>query len=84
MKQHPMDTFARELRGALNAGAFAHCSQIELSDGVTVNSERMARIVLVDFERFVAGTADGRFPDDQVVQLFDDLKRLHSFVLARA
>jgi hypothetical protein len=77
MGRHPMETFARELREALESGAFARSDRVELSDGVTVNPTRMARIVLVDFERVARGQHRGWLAEGEEQALYEDLLRLH-------
>jgi len=62
-----------ELREALTSGAFAHCSRVQLSDGVTIDSERMARIVLADFERIAQGTSSTWRIVGEEPELYDDL-----------
>ena len=47
-----------------------------MSDGVTVDAERMARIVLVDVERIAAGTPAGWLTEGDERVLYDDLLRL--------
>jgi len=76
MGQHPMETFAHELRAALESGALAHRGRVQLSDGVTVDSERMARIILADFERITQGEPEGWLTEQEEYELYDDLRRL--------
>ena len=68
--------FAHELREALRRGAFAHSGRVEMADGMTVDAERMARIVLVDVERIAAGTPAGWLTEGDERGLYDDLLRL--------
>jgi hypothetical protein len=80
-RQHLLETFARELRGALDSGALAHRGRVELSDGVTVSFARMTRIVLTDFERIVKLLPDERISEADEQQLYDDLTHLHTLAL---
>ena len=76
MRQQPMETFARELREALDSGAFIDCGRVELNDGVTVDPQRMARIVLVDFERIDREECGVWLTEGEQQALYDDLLRL--------
>jgi hypothetical protein len=84
MQIHPLETFARELRACLASGALAHRGRIELSDGVSVDFERMARIVLTDFERVALRVGSDWFTEDVERALYGDLLRLHALTLAPA
>ena len=59
MSVQELSALALELRAVLKSGAFAQRGRVALNDGVTVNPERMARIILVDIER-VARNDHGR------------------------
>ena len=74
--QHRLEACARELREALDAGALAHRHRAELSDGVTVNPERMARIVLADIDRLARTGDRGWLTELEEQRLYDDLLRL--------
>ena len=76
-----METFAHELREALDSGALAQRGRVDLSDGATVDAERMARIVLADFDRTVKHRPDEPILVDDEQQLYDDLMRLHELAL---
>ena len=78
-----METFAHELQESLASGSLTQRGQVELSDGVTVNFERMARIVLADFGRLMKQTPNHPISDDEQ-QLYDDLLRLHALALTPA
>ena len=67
---------ALELREALSSGAFARHGRVKLSDGVTVDPERMARIVLVDIERGARDGHGGWLTEDDEHALHDDVRRL--------
>jgi len=67
---------ALELRERLDAGAFAGLGRVELSDGTTVNSERMARIILADVEHIARNTHGGWLMEGEEQTLHDDLLRL--------
>jgi hypothetical protein len=71
-----METLARDLREALASGAFAHHGRVELSDGMTVDPERMARIVLADFERINRDGHDSGSTASEQLTLYDDMLRL--------
>jgi hypothetical protein len=73
MGQQHLETFARELREALDCGALAHCHRVALSDGVTVNPERMARVVLADIDRLARTDGRGRLTEREAQELHDDL-----------
>jgi hypothetical protein len=77
-----MESVARELGEALDSGALTQRGRVELSDGVTVSFERMARIVLADFERIAERLADERISEADERQLHDDLTHLHALALA--
>jgi hypothetical protein len=78
--QHRLETLARDLHGALDSGALAHCHRVELSDGVTVNPERMARIVLADIDRLTRTDDRGWLTELEEQRLYDDLLRLLTLV----
>ena len=80
-RQHLLETFAHELREALDSGALAHRGRAELSDGVTVSFERMTRIVLADFERIAKRPPGDPISESDERQLYDDLTRLHALAL---
>jgi hypothetical protein len=67
---------ALELREALSSGAFARPCRVEMSDGMIIDPERMARIVLVDIERGVRDGHGGWLTEDDEHALYDDLRRL--------
>ena len=64
---------ALELREALSSGAFARHGRIEMSDGVTVDPERMARIVLVDIEHLAQGRHGDWITEDEEQRIYADL-----------
>jgi hypothetical protein len=76
MQTQTLEPLDRELRDALERGALAHRGRLEMSDGVTVEPERMARIVLVDLERIAGGTSGAWLPEGCDRELYDDLLRL--------
>ena len=76
MQPQALEPLARELRDALERGALAHHGRVEMSDGVTVEPERMARIVLVDLERIAGGTPGAWLTEAYERDLYDDLRRL--------
>ena len=76
LRQQQLETFARELREALDSGALAHHHRVELSDGVTVNPERMARIVLADLDRLARTDDRAWLTEFEEQKLYDDLLRL--------
>jgi hypothetical protein len=76
MQTPALDHLARELREALQRGALAHHGRVELSDGVTVDAERMAGIVLVGVERIAGGTPGSWLSVSHERELYDDLLRL--------
>ncbi len=78
--QQRLETLAHELHEALDSGALAHCHRVELSDGVTVNPERIARIVLADIDRLARTGDRGRLTEFEEQTLYDDLLRLLALV----
>jgi hypothetical protein len=78
--QQRLETLARELHEALDSGALAHCHRIDLSDGVTVNPERMARIVLADIDRLARTDDRAWMTELEEQKLYDDLLRLLALV----
>ena len=84
MHEHPLAPLARELRACLASGALAARSRVELSDGVIVDFERMARIVLADFERAARATNGNGITEGEEQELYNDLLRLHSLAFAPA
>ena len=77
MSTQELSLLARELQESLVSGSLAQRGRVDLSDGVTVTFERMARIVLADFDRLMKQTPDDPISDDAEQQLYDDLLRLH-------
>jgi hypothetical protein len=73
-----IEHLARELREACDSGALAHRGRVQLSDGVTVDFERMARIVLADFERIAQGRYSEWITEGEEQELYADLVRLHA------
>ena len=73
MGQQQLEILAHELREALGAGAFAHRGRVALSDGVTVDPERMARIVLADLKRISRGGHNSWVTPGEEQALYDDL-----------
>ena len=76
MPVQELSPLALELREALGSGAFDRRGRVALSDGLTVDPERMARIILVDIEH---GARDGQamwLTEDEERVLYDDLLRL--------
>jgi hypothetical protein len=80
LRQQHLETFARKLREALDSGVLAHCHRVELSDGVTVNPERMARIVLADLDRLARTDDRGWLTEFEEQKLYEDLLRLLALV----
>ena len=80
-RQHVMGILAHELGAVLSSGALARRGRVELSDGITVGFERMARIVLADVQRNAGRLADGRISEADERQLYDDLTHLHALAL---
>jgi hypothetical protein len=80
-RQQFMRLLAHELREELESGALARRGRVELSDGVTVSFERMARIVLTDVARIVERRADTPSSEADEQQLYDDLTHLHALAL---
>ncbi len=76
MQPHQLVRLARDLRERLTSGTLAQRGQVELSDGMTINPERMARIVLVDIERVIQGKHSEWITEGQDEILYDDLLRL--------
>jgi hypothetical protein len=76
MQEHLLESLARELREHLASGALAHRGRVELSDGLTIDPERMARIVLTDSERVTQGRYSAWITEGQEETLYDDLLRL--------
>lgn len=81
LRRQQLETFARELREGLESGALAHCHRIELSDGMTVDPERMARIVLADLDRLARTDDRGWLTEFEEQKLYEDL--LHLLAMAR-
>src|SRR5215217_6519653 len=73
MTRQSMDTLTGELRKALTAGAFTRRGRVALSDGVTVDPERMARIILVDIEHLAQGRHADWITKDEEQRIYDDL-----------
>ena len=71
---------ALELRNRLDSGALAGLGRVHLSDGVTVDAERMARIVLADIHRITRDDPPGWLTDNERQDLHDDLLRLLALV----
>ena len=71
---------ALELRIRLYSGAFSGLGRVRLSDGVTVDAERMARIVLADIYRITRDDPPGWLTDGERQDLHDDLLRLLALV----
>ena len=80
-RQQFMKLLAHELGEELGSGALARRGRVELTDGVTVSFERMARIVLTDFGRIVERPADERISEADEQQLYDDLTHLHALAM---
>jgi hypothetical protein len=77
MRVQALAPLALLLREHLDAGALAGLGRVEMSDGVTVDPERMARIVLADLDRI--GGWDW-LTDRDKQNLHDDLLRLLALV----
>jgi hypothetical protein len=60
MQTRAREHVIRELRAALPSSALADCGRVEMSDGMTIDAERMARMVLVDLEYVARGTPGAR------------------------
>ena len=73
MSQHPLESVAHELHEALESGALARLGRVALSDGVAVDPERMARIILADVERSARGQRSAWLTEDEEQKLTDDL-----------
>ena len=76
MQTQAREHLIRELRDALSSGALAHCGRVEMCDGMTVDAERMARMVLVDLEYVSRGTSGACLAAGYERVLYDDLLRL--------
>ena len=73
MTRQSIENLIGDLRDALNSGAFAGRGRVVLSDGATVDPERMARIILADFERSTRDDYSGGLTEDDERVLYDDL-----------
>jgi len=78
-----LERYARELKEYLASGALMGSGAVELTDGLVVDVERMARITLAEFERLASGTSQTSSIQEHQ-QLYADLERLHAFVLSRS
>jgi hypothetical protein len=76
MQTQAREHLIRELHDALASGALAHCGRVEISDGMTVDAERMARIVLVELEYVARGTPGACLAAGYERVLYDDMLRL--------
>ena len=63
----------QELRDALESGVLTHRERVTLGDGVIVNPERMARIILTDYERVRRAAPGGWLVGAELDRLHDDL-----------
>ena len=82
MRAQALASLARELQQHLNTGALATVGRVELSDGVTVDAQRMARIVLSDVSRIARGHPPDWLTDRERQDLQEDLLRLIASVPA--
>ena len=82
MKGPALASRARELQQHLDIGVLTTLGRVELSDGVTVDAERMARIVLSDGARVIRGHPSDWLTVREQRDLQDDLMRL--LILASA
>ena len=80
-RQQFMKLLAHELGEELDSGALARRGRVELTGGVTVSFERMARIVLTDVARVMERPADQPISETYEQQLYDDLTHLHALAL---
>ena len=77
MTVHTLAQLALELRDRLTGDDLTGLGRIELSDGVSVDAERMARIVLADLGR---RDLPEWLTERELQQLRDDLLRLLALV----
>ena len=80
MQVQALAPLARALRERLEAGALTGIGRIELSDGATVDPERMARIILTDLDRITRVGRSDWLTDREERELHDDLLRLLALV----
>ena len=71
-----MEHLLQELGGALESGVLAQRGPVALGDGISVESARMARIILGDYERIRRAPSGGWLAAAEVQTLHDDLLRL--------
>ena len=80
MRVQALAPLALVLRDHLKADAFAKLGRVELSDGATVDAERMARIILADVDRLARDDPHRWLTEREEQDLHDDLVRLLALV----
>lgn len=75
-QHHPLASLARDLREVLASGALTRHGRVAMSDGLIIEPERMARLVLSDFERIVRDGHDSGSTASDELALYDDMLRL--------
>jgi hypothetical protein len=80
MRVQVLAPLALELRNRLDSGALAGLGRIELSDGVVVDPERMARIIVTDVERIIRDGPDVWLTEREEQVLGDDMARLLALI----
>jgi hypothetical protein len=76
MRVQALAPLALLLRERLDAGALAGLGRVEMSDGVTVDPERMARIILADVDRIDRVEGWDWLTEGEEQSLHDDLLQL--------
>lgn len=80
MRVEVAEALVHKLRDALDGGAFAALERVTLSDGVTVQAARMARIILTDLQRIAEQPDGGWVAEDEKPRLYDDVQHLLALV----
>ena len=80
MSVQALAPLALVLRECLDAGALAGLGRIELSDGVSVDPERMARIALGELDRIARVAGWDWLTEREEQDLLNDLLRLLALV----